>query len=304
MFLKKDDLDLVTDGGLPLMIVDPVIKKIFKDNPNVLAKLISDIADYNYYELENNIDILSDDILISTRNEKAKRCDFLVKIDNNKYTNIEMNNYSSKVDLIKNLSYVFHIYSSVTKKGNKYKNELELSQINLDYHAFNMNKSLTKYYLMNNEKEILTKSLIIYFLNIEKCYKIWYNCSDKDNLSNYIKWGAFFASGKYSEMKDILSQLVTDKECMKIMSSLENIRFEDLDWSEEEWAEWDQWMENSSEDIKRLKLEEGLAEGRKQEKINNIKAMLKNGADYDFISKVTNKSIKEIKEIEESIDNR
>ena len=168
MIDEKEDLELVTDNDIPLMNVDPVIKSIFKNNPNVLAKLISDIADYNYYELENNIDILSDDILIGTRNEKAKRCDFLVKIDNNRYTNIEMNNYSSKVDLIKNLSYVFHIYSSVTKKGNKYKNELELSQINLDYHAFNMDKPLEKYYLMNNDKKILTKSLIICFLNIER----------------------------------------------------------------------------------------------------------------------------------------
>ena len=48
---------------------------------------------------------------------------------------------------------------------------------------------------------------------------------------------------------------------------------------------------------------EGRAEGIAQEKINNIKAMLENKADYEFISKVSGKTIDEIKEIENSMNN-
>jgi len=101
------------------MIEDPIIKTIFGRNPNTLAKLISDITDYLYDELKDNINILNNDLFIKTRKEKAKRTDFLVKVDNNRYINIETNNCSEESGLIKNLSYVFHIYSVVSKKRRK-----------------------------------------------------------------------------------------------------------------------------------------------------------------------------------------
>mgnify|MGYP002860463455 CR=1 FL=1 len=310
MIDTKKDLELVTDKGIPLMIADPVIKTIFKDSPNALAKLISDIADINYYELEDNINILNNELSISTKKEKYKKTDFLVKIDNNKYINLEMNNHSEKSDLIKNLSYVFHIYSKTTKKSNKYDNNMEISQINLDYHSFNMDKPLEKFYLMNEDNNILTKSIILYFLNIEKCYDIWYNSPNKNKLSNYIKWGAFIASGKYEEMEELLNDLVTESECRKIMSTLENIKVEDLFWSDEEQKEWDIWLENSHKESREKARAEGRAEGHamgqvegiEQEKINIIKSMLENSIEYELISKVTNKSISEIKEIEKSMN--
>ena len=267
MIDTKENLKLVTKRGIPLMIVDPVIKSIFSDNPNVLAKFISDITDYNYYELKDNITILNNELNIKTKKERAKRSDFLVKIDNNKYTNIEVNNNSEESALIKNLSYVFHIYSTVTKKGNKYDKELEVIQINLDYHSFDMEDYLEKFYLTNAKDKILTKSIIIYFLDIEKCYEIWYDTSKLDKLNNLVKWGAFLYSGKYKEMESILSELVSEKEVRKIMSSLENIKLEDIDWSEEERREWDEWLKNSKldrikEEIKLEARQEGLEEGR------------------------------------------
>ena len=44
-----------------------------------------------------------------------------------------------------------------------------------------------------------------------------------------------------------------------------------------------------------------MEQGREEKAIEMIKAMLKNNANYEFISKVSNKSIEEIKEIEESM---
>ena len=43
---------------------------------------------------------------------------------------------------------------------------------------------------------------------------------------------------------------------------------------------------------------EGKEEGIKENTINLIKSMLENNADYDFVSKVTGKTIEEIKKIE------
>ena len=52
----------------------------------------------------------------------------------------------------------------------------------------------------------------------------------------------------------------------------------------------------------KIKESEKKIEQMKQMERETIINMLKNNADYEFISKVTNKSIKEIKEIEKSMN--
>ena len=47
--------------------------------------------------------------------------------------------------------------------------------------------------------------------------------------------------------------------------------------------------------------ERGIEQGIEEYKVTMIKSMLENNADYEFISKVSGKSIEEIKEIEKSM---
>lgn len=66
--------------------------------------------------------------------------------------------------------------------------------------------------------------------------------------------------------------------------------------------EWGEWEINSREtEAKKLGLVEGEAKGRAEGKEETIKelilSMLDNNASLEFISKVTNKSINEIKKI-------
>lgn len=49
-------------------------------------------------------------------------------------------------------------------------------------------------------------------------------------------------------------------------------------------------------------IEQGIEQGKKSEKEEIVKKMLKNNLDYKTISNVTGKSIKEIKEIEKSLN--
>jgi hypothetical protein len=105
---------------------------------------------------------------IRTKNEKAKRTDFLVRVGDNKATNIELNVRSGDSSIVKGLSYVFYIYSSFTKKGDQYNKDVEISQINIDYNSIKMDKPVSKYCLMEEENhKILTNSISIYFLNLE-----------------------------------------------------------------------------------------------------------------------------------------
>ena len=66
------------------------------------------------------------------------------------------------------------------------------------------------------------------------------------------------------------------------------------------------WKKQEMDDLviregNRISREEGIEAGINYEKTETIKNMLKEKANYEFINKVTGKSIKEIKEIEKSM---
>lgn len=283
---------------IPLICRDSVFKSVFIDNPNVLAKMISDITNTPYKDLKDNISYDTNELPIRTKKEKAKRTDFLVKIGANQVSNVELNVRNDKSQVMKNLSYIFYIYSSFTKKSKKYNKELQVSQINIDYQTLSMDKPVSKFLFREEDTgALLTESIIIYFLNIEKCVDIYYNKSE-EKITNAVKWGAFLNSDNFDEMSEILGELVSEEERDKVMDRIENIKLSDLTWSDQEAKEWEEWLENSR--IAEAK-EEGLSEGIEQEKINIIKSMLENNANYELISRVTKKEIEEIKEIEDSM---
>lgn len=72
--------------------------------------MISGITNLDYKILENNITIEANELPISKKNEKFKRCDFIIRFDKDNILNLELN-YQSHTDLIvKNLSYVFNLF--------------------------------------------------------------------------------------------------------------------------------------------------------------------------------------------------
>jgi len=80
------------------------------------------------------------------------------------------------------------------------------------------------------------------------------------------------------------------------MDKLENIANDDVIMTELEAQKWDEWERNS---IYNDGLNTGISQGIETTIVNTIKSMLENKADYEFISKVTGKTIEEIKEIEQ-----
>ena len=62
------------------------------------------------------------------------------------------------------------------------------------------------------------------------------------------------------------------------------------------------WRSERNERWKRESIENGMREeSKEEEKTSIIKSMLNAKLDYDFISKITGKTIKEIKEIENNM---
>ena len=64
---------------MPFMCYDIAFKAVFIGEENLLAKLVLDITGIDYKVLENNIILEVNELPISTTNEKAKRCDFILK---------------------------------------------------------------------------------------------------------------------------------------------------------------------------------------------------------------------------------
>ena len=74
-------------------------------------------------------------------------------------------------------------------------------------------------------------------------------------------------------------------------------KMQDLEKKEEEL-----YYENQMKETFNQGIEQGMEQGIEKNKVDIIKEMLKEKSSYEFISKITGKSIKEIKEIEKSIN--
>ena len=287
------------DYKQPLLCNDVIFKSLFTGLEFILEKLIYDITGNSI----NNIILHYNEIPIVRGKEKFKRCDFLIKKDNTIY-NIELNNSSSKTNLIKNTSYIFSLFASDTSKGKKYNKDLNIIQININNFT-RYNKPVLDYKFINdNYGYNYLDSLKIYELDIVKCKKMYYN--ERIRKRRHIKWGALFSCITIEEMKLIIDELLTKKESEIFMEKLEKITKEEYIMSEAEALRLDNMYRES---LKEEYLEEGknlgILEGKNlgiEEKTGDIiKNMLNNNFSLDTISKITSKPIQEIEIIKDNM---
>ena len=160
-----------------------------------------------------------------------------------------------------------------------------------------MNKPVLDYKLMNeNYGYDYLDSLKIWDLDIVKCRKLYYN--ERIRKRRYIKWGALFSCRSIDEMRPILDDLFTRKESDIIMEKINKITKEEYIMSEAEALRLDDMYRRS---LKKEYLEEGKSIGIEEKTSDVIKNMLKNNDNYEYISKITGKSIKDIRLIKESM---
>ena len=127
---------------------------------------------------------------------------------------------------------------------------------------------------------------------------------EKDDL-----WLALLTSKSFSELNNYLEQLLPDdlrelflREAIDmskdkfILHEWQQEKMQDLEKKEEEL-----YYENQMKETFNQGIEQGIEKGIEKNKVDIIKEMLKEKSSYEFISKITGKSIKEIKEIEKSL---
>lgn len=276
--------------------------------------MVSDITGINYEILKDNIILETNELPISTKNEKAKRCDFIIRINNGNIINLELNSHCYNGLLIKNLSYLFNLFSNSTKKSEKYNDNLIIKQININCYKdknYTEINPLSRYHLREDDtNKLYLKNVAIYELNVVKCHELYYNTSNHDDLPNYVKWGAFIYSNSIEEISSITKDILEFRERKLIMDKLNKLTREDLFYTEEEALEWAEWERNSIREEARIEglkegrtegIEQGIEQGIKTEKQNTIIEMLKNNLDLELIMKITNTNKEEILKIKESL---
>ena len=280
--------------------------------------MVSDITGIDYELLKDNIILETNELPISTNNEKVKRCDFILRINNGNIINLELNSHRYAGYLVKNLSYLFQLFSSSSKKSEKYNDNLIVQQININCFKDKNSKEikpLSKYHLREDDtNKLYVKNIAIYELNVVKCHELYYNTINKQELPNYIKWGTLIYSDNIKEIAEITKDILAFKERKLIMDKLNKLTREDLFYTEEEALEWAEWERNSIRDEARKEgleegrtegieqgIEEGIEQGIKVQKQNTIIEMLKNNLDLQLIIKITGETQEEILKIKESL---
>ena len=275
-----------------ILCSDVIFKSLFLNLEDILVKFIYDITGYQF----EHIVFYMNEIPIQRKDEKFKRCDFIIETDRNVIINIELNRYFSDTILVKNTGYVFSLFSRYSSKGVEYNKDLKVIQININCFS-RFNKSVLDYRILNGKYGYSYFSGIeIWDLDVIQSKKLF--DSDLKRKKRYIKWGALFSCTSIEEMEPILGELLSKKEVYLFMNKLKKITRIVTVMDEEEALREDDKFRRSLRnegfsDGERVGFGNGFSDGI----MSMIKSMFDNNVDKEVIAKVSNKSIEEIDKI-------
>ena len=280
---------------------DRAFKEVFMNekNKDLLIYLLEGILkvkikEVEYLNLEQNVDNVS---------VKRKHFDLNLKTDIGRIQ-VEVNASDLGYVRPRNMSYLCDVYSHHVLKGQNYREDVKIIQINFSY-GLKDTKALRVYYIQDEEEKKYVENFVIYEINMEKYMSFWYTNNVQEIEKN-----------KEIIMLDLgLEELKTlskkDRMVEKYMDELKRVN-EDPDFHVFMSAEEDnRKIENSIREEmieKGLKegmekgLQQGLEEGLKQGKNDMIVEMLKNKIDMHIIAKCAKVSLDEIEKIAKNVN--
>ena len=286
---------------------DRFVKTLLCKNIILLKKLLIYALDLKLDPYNVELVILNNELLLDSYNERKKYTDFIVLLDNKYYIDLEINSSNFEEVKYKNFLYICKMNSIIEKKGSKVSKMSERVVVQLNINA---NKKEDVYYKDKNKDEIykvigekmsdvLFENFIIVLISLEKYDKLYYN-GDRSNKTILVK---FFGCDNYVKTYDILDQILTDEERRNVIEEMIKMNSNYVLYTDEERKEID---EMQMEENKKLFFERGIEQGIEQGIENNtneiITNMLKEKASMNFISRVTNKPVQEIKKIATSLN--
>ena len=288
-----------------------MFKAVFSNNKAILAKLIEAILEY----CKMNIDIKGKEIIIknnelpiSNYKDKQLICDYIIKLNETTDLNIEINRYYYPGLIERNMTYSFKIYYQHFNAGDYYKEFEIYNLIQVNFNKFDKynTKPINIHYLIDidDSNNILSKSIRIINIDIENCYNLVYNNSKKEEITELEKLSAIMHCEYLEDISSILESVRLDMDNKKkfINDVLEASSDKDIQKAVKLEDNIDYRFELVEEDALKRGIEQGIEQGTEETKRDMIIEMLKEKSSYEFISKVSGKSINEIKEIEQSIN--
>ena len=274
---------------------DKAFKEIMmkEENFEILKKVLESILEVTIQKIQlQPLHIPTGNIHL-----KGKEVDLLV-VTNQGKIEVEVNTYYNDYVRVRNFSYITNIYNNQVTVGDKYSEDTNVIQINLNY-GIPDTKYRRIYKVRDEEGKEYIKNFYIYEINMEKLKKIWY---DKNELE--------IEKNKYllmldMEIKDI-KKLPKDKVVREYMEKIEKLNNDPMfiNWITKEKDEQmikNTQLYNATQEGINIGISQGINQGMKQglqkRNIEIAKSMLKKNMDIEDIIDITGLSKEEIKKL-------
>ena len=248
--------------------------------------IISEVLHLDYEYVLKNIKLLNNKLDKNKVKEATKTVDCLCLIDEYIIL-IEMNRYGNKNRLIRNIEYLFKIFTNIRRKGDGYKYK-KVRLINIDNFRFEgIKDSIIKYRISNTEKEkfhFLTDICEIYHISLPNIRKKMYTNSKLTLLERFM---LVMNEEESEKLKEIIGGNKIMEEYRKEMDSI----LEDGIITLEEHEEIERHFRR---DERLDAMAEGEKKGKKEEKADIARNMINKNCDIGLISEVTGLSSKQI----------
>ena len=214
--------------------------------------------------------------------------DIVIVLSDGELVNIEMYNNFGETECKKSLVYASSIYSRQLKKRDPYNNIKKVTSFNImnGNYKLNNNDMLNKYELINiiNHEKLFKESIEMLLIRLDILDKISYSKSEE----RFIRWCRLINAKTREEIMEIA------KGDELMMSTVEMVDSFINDPEVISIFHDDSWKVVSAEQRGKDK---GIVEGEKKGLLKTAKNMLKENCNPEFISRVTNLSIAEIKKL-------
>ena len=281
-----------------------------QDHLEILTMLLSKLLKIDYKLLEGNITLLPLKSTSKRLGEKKCERDVLVEVKTSKNyniileVNVKKSFYQSVID--RNLYYAYQTMGHILNESDTYDNLPYTFLIN--FNTFFINKKKKKIFeefcYRDSDGYILTERNINLNINIEECYRLWYNKCYQGKFEPYeedlVLLCASMMVDKEDEFMNILKMVQMKPEIMELMEGL----VREMNHDDNLVTEYKTWKNENERinasiinEVRKAGIIEGIKEGIKENRKAIILNMYHENIPLDIISKCADLSVEEVQEI-------
>ena len=278
---------------------DFMFKSVFGKNLEILKEFLDDLLHLEYELEELDIRILNNELPKEIYSEYQKRIDVNIVLNDNIFVEIEINREDFSLVKYRNKMYADKVSSMMLESGDNYKKLEDIYFYQLNLNTENKSESIgehkiVSYDLTTNEVFIDNQQIILKYL--EFYYRLYYN--EPKKRTKDVIWLAALSAKNFTELYQMLKQVLLEKELNKFMKDVINMSLEDFNLPEWQRDKFDALLAQEKEE---LAIERGLAkgieQGIEQNTLKTIQMMLKKNMSIADIAEITEKSIEEVEKI-------